>query len=155
MASVKEASKGDHPGQQTREHHRPPCTSPTCMSTPPSRHRKQEILVLLKQGQNPNSVSPVVGSNLAQGAKEARPGLVTRSSKRANRTKISEGSDNPDYLPIEMPPTSPEDWTFLFKRSNTKTTRTNSLGASTVATRKRPLFSTNQKPMILAYLSWF
>ncbi|MED6222120.1 hypothetical protein PIB30_061345 [Stylosanthes scabra] len=93
----------------------------------------REILVLLKHGQTPNFVSPVVGSNSAHGAsnprgatKETRSSPVTRSSKRANRTETFEGSDDPDYLPIETPPPSHEDKTFLSKRSNTKRTKTTS-----------------------------
>ncbi|MED6186277.1 hypothetical protein PIB30_065229 [Stylosanthes scabra] len=71
----------------------------------------RKILVLLKWGRSPKSVSPVVGSNSGHagynptgGCKTEQPGLATRISNRGLRTPTSDGSDDPDYLLIETTP---------------------------------------------------
>ncbi|MED6111879.1 hypothetical protein PIB30_056364 [Stylosanthes scabra] len=107
---------------------------------------------VLKDALKEKETSPIVGSNSAHGGYNPATQVtasctrrVTRSSKRANTTPTSDGSDDSDYLPIPTPPTSPEEATFVGKRSNTKSSRSSHPGEVQPRARNRRLFSGKQK----------
>ncbi|MED6204250.1 hypothetical protein PIB30_007359 [Stylosanthes scabra] len=95
----------------------------------------QEIMFLLKDALKEKHASPIVGNNSAHGG--YNPSTET--------TPTSDASEDPNYLPIPTPPTSPEEATFIGKKSNTKSSRSSQPVGRQPPTRNRRLFAGKQK----------